>query len=48
MGKKKVGFRYIDCLYIVEIIRNFNNSIDLLIVDFLVFVIVLAIFVNWM
>lgn len=28
MGKKKVGLRYIDCLYIVEIIRNFNNLID--------------------
>lgn len=46
--EKKVGFRYIDCSHTAEIIRNSNNSIDQLTVDFLAFVIVLATPVNWM
>lgn len=33
--EKKVGFRYIDCSHTAEIIRNSNNSIDQLTVDFL-------------
>lgn len=48
MGKKKVGFRYIDCSHTAEIIRNSNNSIDPLTVDFLAFVIVSVTPVNWM